>query len=85
VEKSIQARTPRPGEWWLRLQHVSIGAIDFSSVQKPTVSYGGDGRTIHLCVDENFYVLPVEGLKVIWRLYMPRDGEAIPIDDAQTP
>lgn len=74
--------SPTPGRWFVRLQHTAIGGIDFSCVTKPTITKALGGACFSLTIDENFYLLPVEGLKLLWLLYVPRDGEALLMADA---
>lgn len=69
------------GKWYVRVEHAT-GVRSFSAVHKPQISYNDGGSVMHLVVDESLFIFSTAGLSMLWRFYVPRDGEEVPLDDA---
>lgn len=72
---------PEPGKWWTRVSHASIGVVQFLSQHKPILTFSHDVSILTLVIDENTYVMPQEGFRLLWRFYTPKAGEDIILGD----
>lgn len=65
-----------PGQWFIRLHHSALRAVhDFSCVNEPTVEFNSAGTALTVTVDENTIILPVDGLRIVWKFLVPADHE----------